>query len=271
MREISINLNDGTLFAVEAGRGPTILMLHGWALDHRLFNYQLQYLTACFRVVAIDRRGFGQSTAPADMSQELDDIDTLIEQLNIDRVHLLGVSQGGRVALRYAATRPERIRSLLLQGAVVDGLDLPEPESERIPIERFVELARADRLAEAIEDWLWHPMMELPAGNDSAQQLLRDIVADYKGMDLIHYDPAHYRFNHKVLSKIDASSLPVLLLTGAGETAVRKQHAGEILAQVRDSREVIFKASGHLSNLTESAAFNRAVADFCLHCDINAA
>lgn len=271
MREHFIKLPDGVLFAVEVGQGHPLLMLHGWPLDHRMFNYQLQELARNFRIVAIDRRGFGRSTAPADMSRELDDIDRLLEQLDLGRLHLLGVSQGGRVALRYAATRPERLRSLLLQGAVVDGLDVPEPESERVPIEHYANLARMGRLEEVIEHWLRHPMMLLPENSISERRLLNDIVAEYSGMDLVNYDPQHYRFDEDVLTKLDASALPVLLLTGTLETEVRKAHAKEILARVVTSHEIVFGASGHLSNLTEPEAFNRAVTDFCRTNDRNVA
>lgn len=263
MKEHFIESGDGKLFAVEAGSGHPLVMLHGWPLDHRMFNYQLQKLAKNFRVVAIDRRGFGKSTAPADMSRELDDIDRLIEQLDLGRVHLLGVSQGGRVALRYAATRPERLRSLLLQGAVVDGLDVPEPESEQVPIGRYADLARMGRLEEVIDHWLKHPMMLLPESNITERHLLDDIVADYSGMDLVNYDPQHYQFDEDILTKLDASSLPVLLLTGALETDARKGHAKEILKRVVNSCEIVFGKSGHLSNLTEPEAFNRAVTNFC--------
>jgi pimeloyl-ACP methyl ester carboxylesterase len=271
MREHFVEVPDGALFAVEVGRGQPLIMLHGWPLDHRMFNFQLQELARHFRVVAIDRRGFGRSTAPANMSRELDDIDRLIEQLDLGRVHLLGVSQGGRVALRYAATRPERLRSLLLQGAVVDGLDVPEPESEHVPIEHYANLARGGRLKEVIEHWLRHPMMLLPESSITEQHLLNVIVADYSGMDLVNYDPQHYQFDEDVVTKLNASALPVLLLTGTLETEARKAHAKEILNRVVNSHEIIFAASGHLSNLTEPEAFNRAVTDFCRANDRNVA
>lgn len=271
LQEHIIETRDGNLFVVETGSGEAIVMLHGWPLDHRMFFYQFEGLARNFRVIAMDRRGFGKSTAPADMSLELDDIDKLIEQLDLGRIHLLGVSQGGRVALRYAATHPERLRSLLLQGAVVDQLDVPEPEAEHVPIELYAELARTGQLKTVIDHWLQHPMMVLPAQKIDQKRLLEDILSDYDGMDLVNYDPQHYQFGANVLAKLAETDLPVLLLTGAQETAVRKRHAQEIVQHVATSREITFHDSGHLSNLTEPEAFNRAVSDFCHSTDRNAA
>jgi pimeloyl-ACP methyl ester carboxylesterase len=271
MIEHRIEVEGGTVFAVECGEGRPLAMLHGWPLDHRMFDYQVDALAKQFRCIAIDRRGFGRSTAPPDMRREPDDIDRILDALGIETTHLLGVSQGGRVALRYAATRPERLRSLLLQGAVVDGLDIAEPEAERVPVARYAEMAAAGHLDDVIADWLAHPMMSLPTGHDAEQRLLREIVGDYRGADLVHFEPAHYTFEIDVLEALATRSPPILILTGAHETLARKRHAQAICERAAECREIVFADSGHLSNLTEPHHFNRVVAEFLSTLDRRAA
>lgn len=260
--EHGIQVGDGTLHVVETGDGPPLLMVHGWPLDHRMFDRQVDTLARHFRCMAVDRRGFGRSTAPPDMRRELDDLDCILDALGLDRVHLFGVSQGGRIALRYAATRPKRLRSLILQGAVVDGLDIEEPEAERVPVAEYAALAKAGELNAVKSKWLAHPMMQLSRGHDREQNLLDLTVAEYSGADLRAYDPAHYAFKVDVLAALAASAIPVLLLTGANETDARKAHAASIRRRVLNCREAIFKKSGHLSNLTEADALNAKVAEF---------
>ncbi len=260
--EHGIDVGDGTLHAVEAGDGPPLVMVHGWPLDHRMFDRQIDALAWRFRCVAIDRRGFGRSTAPPDMRRELDDLDRVLDALGLSRVHMFGVSQGGRIALRYAATRPQRLRSLLLQGAVVDGLDIAEPEAERVPVAEYAGLATAGRLNAVKSAWLAHPMMQLPEGHARERALLDLIVAGYGGADLRAYDPAHYAFDIDVLASLAASALPVLLLTGAKETGARKAHAAAIRKRVLNCREVVFENGGHLSNLSEPDALNETLAEF---------
>lgn len=273
LTEHNIIAADGQLLAVETGDSSNepVVLLHGWPLDHRMFAPQFARFSQQFRTIALDRRGFGRSTAPADMGRELDDIDRLIAQLELGPVHLLGVSQGGRVALRYAARRPENLRSLVLQGAVVDGVAVPESESEHVPIEQYVALAKRGDLEKAVQRWLQHPMMALPASATEARQLLHEIVAGYSGMDLINYDPAHYQFAEAILPRINDSGLAVLLLTGALETEARQRHAQAIADAVENSREVIIAGGGHLCSLSQPAAFNRAVMDFCRTVDRDAA
>ena len=171
------------------------------------------------------------------------------------------MSQGGRIALRYAAMRPERVRSLMLQGAVIDGLVVAD-EAEQIPVNEYAKLAQSGRLDTVKQRWLEHPMMKLPAASSDARQLLEDIVDDYRGADLLGYCADAYAQPTNVIEKISSLDSPVLLLTGAHETWTRRAHAIAILDAVADGRELVFADSGHLSNLTEPGAYNRAVLDF---------
>lgn len=263
MQNHRIDVRGGTVFAVSAGAGPALLMLHGWPLDHRMFEHQLEALADRFHVVALDRRGFGRSTAPADMSEELSDIDAVIDALRLGRIHLLGVSQGGRVALRYAATRPERICGLILLGAIVDGVDVQEPDEEKVPVADYARLAGDGRLDEVIRHWSQHPMMQMPDDAATERQLIDDMLSAYSGQDLVNFDASHYAFDGDVLGALAAAQPPVLLLTGETETDARKQHARAIERRVPGSEEVLIAGGGHLSNMTHADEFNAAIRQFC--------
>jgi 3-oxoadipate enol-lactonase len=232
-----------------------------------MFGPQIESLAGEFRCIALDRRGFGRSTAQADMRREPDDIDRVLDELSLETAHLFGVSQGGRVALRYAATRPERLRSLLLQGAVVDGLDIDESPAERVPVAEFAALAADGRLDAVKTRWLAHPMMQLPAGHAAEEALLRQLITDYEASDLMSFEPSHYAFDADILRALADSNLPVLLLTGAGETNARKAHAEAIGRAARNCREILFEESGHLPNLTETGAVNAVIREFLLAVD----
>jgi pimeloyl-ACP methyl ester carboxylesterase len=177
------------------------------------------------------------------------------------------MSQGGRIALRYAATRPQRIRSLLLQGAVVDGFDVPDHDDDHVPVAEFARLAKDGKLVEVVEHWLRHPMMWLGDKHESEYRLIRNILEDYPGSDLINYDEDSYAFDSDVLSALANFPRPTLLLTGARETRTRRLHADALRQRIPCCSEVILEQSGHLSNLSESRLFNQAVIDFCTRVD----
>ena len=269
-----VDVEGGRLHLETASHGSrpraTILLLHGWPLDHRIFEPQVRYLERFFHVVAFDRRGFGRSEAPPDLSLELDDIDRILEALGLATVHLLGMSQGARIALRFAVTRAGRIRSMILQAPAIDGLALDEAAAERIPMEEFAMLARAGRLDEMRSRWLEHPMMALGARHARLRHRVEEIVASYQGKDLLDYSPARQNFRHDVLDSLSRLDRPCLVLSGAHETATRRAHARRLLDTMPRSREIVFRHSGHLSNLTEPKAYNRQVAAFCASVDRSA-
>lgn len=262
-----VDTSGGSLYVRTEGSGNSLMLVHGWPLDHRMFERQLGPLSEHFNVIAFDRRGFGRSSAPPDLLLEPDDIDRILDRLQVDGAHLLGMSQGGRIALRYAATRPGRVRSLLLQGAAVDGLDSAECDAEKVPIAEFAKLARAGRIDDVRARWLAHPMMQTGPEHESAGRLIREIVQQYSGLDLAITDPAGRAFGTDVLQSVSTSAIPVLLLTGADETAARRGLADTLLQEIPRARQILFPASGHLCNLTEPERYNRAVIDFCTAVD----
>lgn len=100
----------------------TVLFIHGWPVDHRMFEYQLSYLPYFgFRCVAVDLRGFGQSDRPwtgYDYDRLSDDIRTVIDTMRLRNIQLVGFSMGGAIAIRYMARHAgHEVSSLALVGA----------------------------------------------------------------------------------------------------------------------------------------------------------
>jgi pimeloyl-ACP methyl ester carboxylesterase len=258
-----VELADGHRARVySAGAGDPLLLLHGWSLDRRSFAPQRDALSAAYRVLTFDRRGFGESVAPPDLNRELDDIDRILDALGIERVHLLGVSQAARLALRYAMLRPARLRSLLVQGVVVDGYTPDASAGQDLPLAHYQALARAGALAELREEWLAHPMMSAGIEDPAQRDLLARIVADYQARDLTSEAPPIAPPAIDVLAGLPALALPVLVLTGELETPARKAHAAELVRLAPQAREVMLPRAGHLSNLAAASAYNAAVLAF---------
>ena len=239
-------------------------MIHGWPLDHRIFDPQVAGLRQDLTLLRYDRRGFGKADAPPDLIREVHDIDILLDSLGMESAHILGMSQGGRIALRYAVTRPQRVRSLVLQGAAVDGVTVSEHQSEQIPLGEYAELVQQESLDEVRQRWLRHPMMHLDSRFSNEATLLRSIVDGYSGRDLLALGPDGYACPVDVLSSLRDLHTPVLIITGATESESRKRHAGELLNRLPDCREIVLEDGGHLCNLTAARHYNDAVREFCL-------
>lgn len=106
-------------FTDSGGTGTPIVLLHANTGTSAAWASQVEsFALAGYRVIAFDRRGWGNSIAnPATGPQPgstAGDLDALADHLKLDRFHLLGVAGGGFAALDYAAWHPERLRSLVI-------------------------------------------------------------------------------------------------------------------------------------------------------------
>jgi pimeloyl-ACP methyl ester carboxylesterase len=104
------------LYYEDHGRGPTVLLMHGWPVDSRSWEPQLKpLLDAGYRVITYDRRGFGRSSRPTagyNFNTLADDLDTLMTGLDLTDVSLVGFSLGTGELARYIGTRGTgRLRS----------------------------------------------------------------------------------------------------------------------------------------------------------------
>lgn len=162
---------DGTLIAVtrrHAGDRP-VVFLHANVADRRSWDAVAEELTDDgLDLVAYDRRGFGDTPAAADPSSftHVDDLVTVLDDLGLDRVLLVGNSMGGAVALDAALLHPERVSGIVLIGAGVSGMtddDTPfawEPDPATAPLLDRAEASGApvdDRLAALAHLWLDGP------------------------------------------------------------------------------------------------------------------
>ena len=101
------------------GAGEPVVFLHGFLFDGRQYAAQVEALREDYRCITIDFRGQGRS-GPArggfQIEQQAADVLEVLRQLEVDCVHLVGLSMGGFVAMRLAARTPERIRSAARPG-----------------------------------------------------------------------------------------------------------------------------------------------------------
>jgi 3-oxoadipate enol-lactonase len=125
-----VTLPGARLAYQDEGDGPAVVLVHGFGLDMRMWDPQVDHLAARFRVVRYDCRGFGASGPfdPAIGYTHAADLLSLLDYLGVERAVLAGLSFGGRIALQTALAAPGRVTGLALLDAVLDGVPW-DPES----------------------------------------------------------------------------------------------------------------------------------------------
>ncbi len=105
---------------VEAGSGPTVILLHGLGGSSEAWTPNIGPLAAKFHVVALDQIGFGKSDKPLinyRIRTYVDFLDQFCKELKIDRASVVGNSMGGWIAAAFTLAYPERVERLILEDA----------------------------------------------------------------------------------------------------------------------------------------------------------
>lgn len=251
-----VPVEGGSLTVETIGVGPPLILLHGWTLDRRMWTPQVAALARHYQLIAYDRRGFGQSSAPPDLPREPADVKAVAAAFGIDRFALIGMSQGARVALGFAARWPGQITALVLQGSPFPAPHGDTQDHEALPIGEMRRLARAGRLDDLRALWSAHPLMHLHLA--TTEPLRAAMLADYVARDLIA-PPTWLMIAAERLSHITVSTL---IITGEEEPLARQSASARLTERLPAATSHIIAGAGHLANLDNPAAYNAALLDF---------
>lgn len=108
----------------EKGQGQPLILLHGNGENHAYFSSQLESYSKYFRVIAPDTRGHGQSPrgeAPFTIRQFAKDLKCFLDEMNIEKAHILGFSDGANIAMIFAMEYPQMVDKLILNGGNLNG------------------------------------------------------------------------------------------------------------------------------------------------------
>ena len=110
-----LNVNGIELAYERRGKGTPLALLHGYPIDHHLWDSIAPLLEGEFDLILPDLRGFGQSTTvdtPYTMNDIASDIAGLLDKLGIQKASIAGHSMGGYVALAFLKKHPDRVNGL---------------------------------------------------------------------------------------------------------------------------------------------------------------
>jgi pimeloyl-ACP methyl ester carboxylesterase len=251
------------------GTGVPVVLLHATTGSSRVWEYQFPAFTENgFRVIAYDRRGFGRSVidpAGAQPGTGADDLQSLMNHLGIDRFHLVGTAGGGFVALDYALSFPERLRSLVVAssiGGVQDEEFLalsrrmrPSPQFEALPPE-IREVGPSYRAAnpEGTQRWVELERVSRPPG---VPNVVASLVAPPGPLA-----PAQTMRNRVTFSVLEGIKVPTLLLTGDADLFAPPFVLRLLAARIKNAESVILPEAGHSAYWEQPDVFNRAVLGF---------
>jgi pimeloyl-ACP methyl ester carboxylesterase len=233
------------------GNGPTVVFLHGWCLNGRLWNYQEAALLDRFEVVVPDLPGFGRSDAadgPYTLERQAEALLGLLEEADLREVSVVGFAYGGAVGMHAARADATRIARLAVVGV---------PQAGHTPDDRMLRSMRRDwpdyarRSARAI---CTQPQSEATiAWLESMFVGTRLAVALEAWQNISGFDPE---------TVAAAVSTPTLYIHGADDTFTPVT-ASEASAQATaNGRVAVAEQCGHMVVLEQPEWFQRTLEDF---------
>jgi pimeloyl-ACP methyl ester carboxylesterase len=234
-----ITINGIELAYARHGKGTPLVLLHGYPLDHHLWDEVVPLLKDTFDLIIPDLRGFGESTttdAPYTMDDFASDVAGLLDQLGIEKAAIAGHSMGGYVALAFARLYPERVSAFALVSSQV----LADP-----PDRKEGRYKSAADVAEKGIGGVVETMTSKFTSNPQWQAFAR------KNMEA--QQPAAYIGALKAMAeRVDATPLlstmkyPVVLIHGDADGLIPIERAREVKALLPEAHLVEISGAGHI-------------------------
>jgi pimeloyl-ACP methyl ester carboxylesterase len=245
-----------------AGDGATLVLLHGFTHDSRVWRPQLEDLSNQFTVIAWDAPGAGQSADPPEtfgIGDWAECLGGFLDAVGIQRAHIVGLSWGGLLAQEFYRRYSARVLSLVLADTYAGWKgSLPEP----IPEERLAACLRDASLppAEFVPRYL--PGMFGDSPTEETREELARIMSDFH--------PRGFRLMATALARADTRDLlptiqvPTLLVWGDADVRSPLTVAHQMHDAIAGARLAVIPGAGHVSNLEEPVQFDAHVRAFCL-------
>jgi pimeloyl-ACP methyl ester carboxylesterase len=248
---------DGTSIAVwRSGGGPPLVLIHGAAADHHRWAPVLPALEERFTVLAIDRRGRGQSGDADDyaLEREFEDVVAVVESAG-EGVNVLGHSYGGICALE-AALSTDRIRKLVLYESPMGFLASPPHVVDRL--QHLLAAGKRDEL-------LGFFMQEVAGLPPDQVELMRSLPAWEARLDAADTIPREELASREYVfdpGRFQGLDVPTLFLLGGDSPAPFKAAGEAVRAALPDSRLVVMPGQRHAAMDTGTDLFTAEVLGF---------
>ena len=253
---------DGTRLRYrDEGRGPVVLLVHGWTLDLEMWDLQVSALRGSFRLIRLDRRGHGLSEGTATPERDSEDLNQLCKQLELTRVALIGMSQGVRAVLGFASAASSRVSAVILDGPPA----LASEADPEVPVQEYAALVREHGIEAFRREWARHSLMQLRTRDPARRALLAAMIERYAGNDLQSPASGAELVGGRV--RPEAVAAPTLVLSGELDLPGRRLAARRLAARLSDAELAIIPGAAHLPNLDSPDVYSKLCRAFLLrHC-----
>ena len=255
-----IETNDARISYDVTGDGEPLLMIMGFAADARMWMMQTPSFVQRYRCITFDNRGVGRSTCGPgtfDLATMAADARAVLDELGIERAHVLGISMGGAIAQHLALDAPDRVRSLVLAATWC----APNAYTKRmagIGLRIYDELG-PKALVQTSMLWLFSPrfLIEHAEMANAIEAMFSDVLPSREAMQA----QLEALLVHDTRVRLAGVAVPTLVMVGRRDILVPPELSEQIAAEIPGA-ELEYLQTAHAFNVEEADAFNETVLGF---------
>ena len=235
------------------GDGPPLLLGHSLLLDGRMWDALVPRLARAYRVYNIDARAHRRSTTPGPFTLEdlADDWLALIDQEQIDRALLCGLSMGGMTAMRLALRAPHRVAAMALLDTSAD----PEPPVQRRAYRLMGEIQRRVRLDPLLAPLVRRKMFGATTRSERPDIVERGVSLVLENEPRLLYPAVRAVFDRPSIAQhLKDIHTPTLVIVGEEDVATPPSRSERIAAAIPGAILTRIRGAGHLSAMEQPDA-----------------
>ena len=248
------------------GKGVPLVMIQGFAGNHQAWFFQTPVFRKYYKVIIFDNRGIGRtekSSEPYTIRTMADDVIGLMDYLNIDKVHVLGMSLGGIVAQEIAISYPERVIKLVLGSTFAD--------IERNDVHPELMKALGIREGDAsvdIRNIDFRKLMNFMVSSAFNKRLYRMVQLPLSKLSMRSIDASGYLeqmravTSYSTVDRLHQIKAPTLVITGTGDRIISPSMSDLIASKIANARLVKVKGGSHAFFMEMRGRFNKEVLEF---------
>lgn len=276
LEEKTVRLNNAQISYLERkGKGPTLLLLHGFSADKNSWIKLIQALPNDYQLVIPDLAGHGKTQLFSDKKYDFIEqgkrVEALMKYLGHSQYHIAGHSMGGGIALIYSLTYPKQIQSLTLINSA--GVKAPSPSVFMQQVNTNYQAKNNPLIATTPEQYKrrWElitqkqPFIPWPVSS----VMRREHLANTATLKQVFSDMLNMRKTlpeKEIRQRLQTNlKAPVLIIWGANDAVIDVSSTQTLQEYIPHSQLVIFKGIGHTPIVEEPKQTAFAVTDFIKH------
>lgn len=247
------------------GSGAPLILVMGIGYDSTLWGNQVAAFSEYYRTIIFDNRDVGKSSqalASYTISDMADDLAGLMDELGIDKAHLLGISMGGMICQDFAIRYPERVNSLILTGT---GAAIARAKFDPISVWNFVKANDNEGLTFVAQQFLWLFSDDFLRNHEAVNQTLQLLSSNPNPVSAEAYNRQSEAYtSFDVLDQLGKVKAKTIVISGEKDRLTPPWICHEVADAIPNAKFELLSGPGssHVLPLERPDDFNKMVLSF---------